>query len=209
MAKKPNLDGAYDLKSPEDNRQLYRAWAETYDQTFAAAHGFLLPQTTASAFVAAGGRGPVLDIGAGTGLVGQALDALKISPVDAFDLSPEMLAQAQNKGIYRHHIQGNILETNAQIADKTYDGVVSSGTFTMGHVGPEAFAEILRITAHGGLVTVAINAKHYQNAEFAAAFDALKGQIKGLSLAKTRIYADDATGNHANDMALIAQFIVA
>ena len=209
MPDKPNLDGAYDLKTPDDNRRLYREWAKTYDQTFAQAHGFWLPQIVASAFEAAGGRGPVLDVGAGTGLVGQSLASLGVVPIDAFDLSGEMLDEAENKAVYRDLIQGNILERNPSIPDRKYDGIVSSGTFTMGHIGPEAFDEILRIAANGALVTVAINAQHYQNADFGLAFDQLKGQIKGLSLTETRIYAKGATGDHADDKALIAQFVVA
>ena len=207
MAKSPNLDGAYDLKSTDDHRRLYAQWAQTYDARFADAHGFMLPQITAAAFASAGGRGPVLDIGAGTGLAGEALARLDISPIDAFDLSPEMLDVAREKAVYRNHIVGDILRRNDHIGDKTYEGVISSGTFTLGHVGPEALPEILRITAYGGLVTIAINEQHFKAAEFADAFDALRGQIMGLTLAQTRIYAEGSDGDHANDTALIAQFI--
>lgn len=207
MTKSPNLDGAYDLKSPDDNRRLYAEWAQSYDRTFADAHGFIVPHVTAAAFAAAGGRGPVLDIGAGTGLAGAALAKLDISPIDAFDLSGEMLEVARGKAIYRNLIIGDILQQNEQIADNTYDGIISSGTFTMGHVGPEAFTEILRIAAHGALVTIAINEQHFEQANFAAAFEDLRGQIKGLNLVQSRIYAEGSTGEHANDKALIAQFI--
>jgi hypothetical protein len=33
----PNLNAAYGLATPEDNLALYREWAASYDQTFAAA----------------------------------------------------------------------------------------------------------------------------------------------------------------------------
>ncbi len=34
MKNKPSLENAYDLKSPEDNIQLYSVWADTYDADF-------------------------------------------------------------------------------------------------------------------------------------------------------------------------------
>ena len=37
MADEPDLDSAYALETPDDNRQLYRAWAESYDADFVAA----------------------------------------------------------------------------------------------------------------------------------------------------------------------------
>ena len=35
MAEKPNLDAAYALQTPTENRLLYAKWAETYDNDFA------------------------------------------------------------------------------------------------------------------------------------------------------------------------------
>ena len=37
------LDDAYAVKTPDDNRELYRAWAATYDSDFAAARGYQYP----------------------------------------------------------------------------------------------------------------------------------------------------------------------
>ena len=41
------LDDAYAVKTPDDNRELYRAWADTYDTEFAAARGYQYPQRVA------------------------------------------------------------------------------------------------------------------------------------------------------------------
>ncbi|SFP90089.1 hypothetical protein [Tranquillimonas alkanivorans] len=73
MADKPGLDAAYALHSPDDSRRLYADWAETYDTEFAKATGFQVPTEVARVFRESGGEGPVLDIGAGTGAVGEAL----------------------------------------------------------------------------------------------------------------------------------------
>ena len=87
MSDEPELKDAYALKSPEDAKRLYAAWAETYDIDFGTAQGYLTPREVVRVFADAGGCGPVLDVGAGTGLVGEGLAAAGIGPIDALDLS--------------------------------------------------------------------------------------------------------------------------
>lgn len=95
--KDPSLNAAYDLQSPDDNRRLYADWAETYDAGFATDHDYRLHLMTARAFRDAGGQGPVLDVGAGTGLAGAVLAELGMGPIDATDISAEMLDVAERK----------------------------------------------------------------------------------------------------------------
>ena len=52
------------------------------------------------------------------------------------------------KGIYSKSIVGDLTK-GLPILDNTYNGIVSSGTFTHGHVGPEALFEITRILSKG------------------------------------------------------------
>ena len=72
-----DLARAYRLKTPEDSRALYRDWAADYDDAFAAAYGYVFPDLIARIFAERALRDdqPVLDIGAGTGLVGERLAA--------------------------------------------------------------------------------------------------------------------------------------
>jgi predicted TPR repeat methyltransferase len=76
MTDDANVKGAYALKTPEDAKRLYAAWADTYDSDFGDAQGYLIPRELVRVFANAGGRGPVLDVGAGTGLVGEGLTRL-------------------------------------------------------------------------------------------------------------------------------------
>jgi predicted TPR repeat methyltransferase len=89
-----DLAGAYSIASTAEALRVYADWATTYDATFAVKMGYTAPQRIAALFLAEGGQTaqPVLDIGAGTGLVAEALPGLEI---DGIDLSPEMLAQAE------------------------------------------------------------------------------------------------------------------
>lgn len=204
---KPDLSAAYSLETAEDSKRLYADWAGSYDQDFAAGSGYQLHLLTARAFVQAGGRGPVLDAGAGTGLCGVELAALGAGPIDATDISPDMLAEALRKDVYRDVIEADILD-GIPVPPGSYAGVVSSGTFTCGHVGPEALPVLLRVARPGAQFALSINAKHYKRDGFAGAFDRLlRGQwIRKLSLPEARIYAQGASGPHKDDKALIALF---
>lgn len=203
--KSPSLDAAYGLKTPEDSKRLYADWAETYDRDFAAGMKYELPFRAADAFAAAGGQGPVLDVGAGTGLVAQRLSEHEIGPIDATDISPEMLKVARRKGLYRSLFVADITRP-LDIGDDAYTGIISSGTFTLGHVGPHAFDELLRIAAPGALFVITISDAHFQAAGFAAKLQALTGQISNLSLPSVRIYSEAAQGEHADDTGKIAIF---
>ncbi len=202
---KPDLDGAYALQSPEDSLKLYSDWAETYDETFAKASGYQMPEAVAEAFVRADGQGPVLDVGAGTGLVGEALRDLGVKLIDGTDISAAMLAEAALKDCYENLFEGDLTAVLG-VEDEVYSGVVSAGTFTHGHVGPEAFDELLRVARPNAVFALSINAEHFEARGFAAKFDALKDQIQGLTLHETIIYDDSRTDDHADDKALIAVF---
>lgn len=206
IQKTPDLDGAYALKTPEDSRQLYGKWADDYDRSFAAREDYQLHRHTARAFVAAGGQGPVLDVGAGTGLCGSVLSELGVGPIDATDISAEMLGQAMRKDIYRDAIEAD-LTTGLPMPRESYAGIVSSGTFTTGHVGPDVFGTLLRVARRGAQFALSINAQHYTAAGFAATFDVLKrDRIQKFSIRETRIYGDQTDRPHKDDTALIALF---
>ncbi|MEM7239015.1 MAG: methyltransferase domain-containing protein, partial [Pseudomonadota bacterium] len=151
-----SLDGAYEMETPEDSVRLYADWADNYDQTFAESHGYIVPRQLAGLFHAEADEAnwPVLDIGAGTGLVGAELSG----EVDAIDISAEMLEVAGTKGIYRDLIRADLTQPLA-IGAGTYGGLVSAGTFTHGHVGPACLPELLRIARSGALFCLSINAQ--------------------------------------------------
>ncbi|MEM9438740.1 MAG: class I SAM-dependent methyltransferase, partial [Pseudomonadota bacterium] len=203
MAKKPELDAAYTLKDADEARAFYGDWAETYDSSFAASRDYILHEEVAAGFVAAGGTGPVLDVGAGTGLVGEALARRGVSPLEATDLSEEMLAVAERKGCYARVFVADITEA-MPIPEGTYGGIVSAGAFTLGHLGPEPIEELIRITRPGGLLALSVNAVHWEAAGFDAAMAALGDRITGLKRAPIRIYAQDASHDHADDLSMLA-----
>lgn len=187
MPDKPNLDAAYALETPDDNRRLYGAWADSYDAGFAQAKGYQLPGHVARCFAELGGLGPVLDLGAGTGLLAQALREISDVEIDALDLSAQMLAVAGAKGVYRALIEANL---NAPLAlpKGRYGGVVSSGTFTHGHVGPDALDGVLALAKPGALFVLSVNAAHFEARGFAAKFETLAPKITDFQIRTVKIY---------------------
>ena len=203
--KSPDLADAYGLKTSEDSRKLYAGWADSYDSDFADRQDYILPQETARAFVEAGGHGPLLDVGAGTGLCGVALAGHGAHPIDATDISGEMLGRAMLKDIYRDAIEADLTQ-GLPVPEGSYAGIISSGTFTTGHVGPDAITELLRVARPQALFALSINAKHYESAGFQAKFNALGSDITDLTRNDVPIYGPKARGAHRDDRAYVALF---
>lgn len=199
-----DLDKAYTIEGPEDAKRLYGDWAATYDASFTEAWGYVAPARIAGIFrdhVA--GEGAVLDIGAGTGEVARHLEGLI---VDGIDISPEMLAEAERKGLYRERILADLTKP-LDLPDGAYHGVVSSGTFTHGHVGPGCLPELLRVTAPGALFVCGTIPSVFDEERFGSALAALvaEGRIEPVSFHLIDIY-DKTDHPHAADRGLVMRF---
>ena len=208
------LDEAYALETPDDNRQLYARWADTYDSGFIEPTGYVYHTNVAELFVAAGGsrNGRTLDVGCGTGVVGMALVALGEERVDGVDISPEMLAVAATKktragrAVYGALIEADLTE-RLDVPDDTYGGIISVGTFTHGHLGPEPMTELLRVADHGALLAIGINHDHFRSLDFDGWFTrrVTDGSIVELRLEEVAIYSR-LSGDHADTRAMTAVF---
>ena len=95
----------------------------------------------------------ILDAGCGTGLVGVSLAGLGHSRLVGLDISAGMLARSVARGVYSELHQGSLLDP-LPFDDGRFGSVVSVGVFTLGHVDGSAFAELARVTAPGGHVTI-------------------------------------------------------
>ncbi len=204
---RPGLDDSYNSSSADDNRRVYRDWAATYDEEFAGRSGYRFGWLIAEAFVAAGGQGPVLDAGCGTGLVADRLPESII--VDGVDLSPDMLDVAARKGRYRRLVEADLTKP-LPFEDGAYGGITCAGTFTQGHVGPEALAGLLRVLRPGATCAISIKLPFFETAGFAKAFEALAAgnRISRPSIREERVYSEDSTPpeGHENDLACILTF---
>ena len=202
MKKKPSLQNAYDLKSPDDNIELYSAWAKTYDNDFIDEMQYKLHFAVADEFVLNGGKGLILDVGAGTGALAEALLTKAKFSIEATDISEEMLKVAHSKNIYTRSFLSDLTK-EIPVENDIYDGVVSSGTFTHGHVGPSAMVELVRVTKPGGLITISVNEKHWVALDFENEIKKLRHYIKNYALKKISIYGEQSSHDHKEDKAII------
>ena len=152
-----------------DNDELarrYDEWASSYDVDLDAGFGWIGPRTAAAAFrrwVPLDAR--VLDAGAGTGLVGQALAAHGYAELVAADLSLGMLDQARKKGIYKEFHQAVLGEVLA-FDGAAFDAVISVGVLTQGHAPPSSLNELVRITRAGGHIVFSLRTDVYADGGF-------------------------------------------
>jgi len=195
-----NLEAAYDLETPEDNIKLYAAWASTYDTGYRARMDYILHRHVGETYHAMGGGSKVLDIGAGTGALAEVMVPLGPYDMDATDISQPMLDVAVQKDLYRRVFWSDLTDA-LPVDDATYDGVVSSGTFTLGHVGPEAIGELLRVTKTGGHVVLSVNEHHWHALHFERALDAMADHYNTYETRVVAIYGDNADHEHKDDLA--------
>jgi SAM-dependent methyltransferase len=212
------LADAYALVTPQDSRRLYARWAATYESDFVALNQYVIPDRVAEVFADVAGRveGPLLDIGCGTGLVAAALVRETAGKgvdwvIDGVDISPEMLAvsaaktRPDGRPLYRHLHEAD-LTASVDIADGSYDGVLSAGTFTHGHLGPEALSALIRFGRPGATFAIGINAEHFSAMRFAdqLADELAAGTIRDLDPKIVDMYLPDS--QHHGETAVIAVF---
>ncbi|MGD9700821.1 MAG: class I SAM-dependent methyltransferase [Acidimicrobiia bacterium] len=153
MSSMDRIARARAIRSPADAIDVYRDWVADYDDDVFGTLAFTGTDRIVELFAAHQRErsAPVVDLGCGTGAAGIRLREQGFATVDGIDISPDMLAVAETKHAYR---QLFVADLGAPLAlpSGTYGGSVSAGTFTSGHVGPDAIAEIIRILRPGAVV---------------------------------------------------------
>ena len=150
------LGSVYDAKSPDEIAALYDGWADSYEAEMATA-GYRHPSICLALLARHLPRGarPLLDAGAGTGILGEWLAIAGYPETEALDLSEGMLAVAARKGVYTK-LHRLALDQTLPFADDAFAGIVSAGVFTTGHVGPTGLDELVRICRPGGVIVLTV-----------------------------------------------------
>ena len=198
------LNEAYSLKTPEDNKKLYAKWAATYESDFVANQGYKHPQVIAEIFHA---QLPevkkVIDIGTGTGLVGKYLKALRPEIIiDGIDISPEMLAEADKKKVYRNLFEQD-LTLPVSNTDAPYDALVTIGTFTHGHLGIEVLDNLIPLVKPDGYFVVAVNEKYFHEHNFLVKILTKKRNL--IHMDKVHVYEESSEHHQSMNVVMIFQ----
>lgn len=177
------LARAYGLSDVAATRVLYDEWANTYDKEMADdSQNYVGPALASACVLKILGaeniaRASILDAGCGTGLVGLHLAQVGAKNVDGIDLSPGMLEIARKTGVYQSLDVTDMSKPIPQ-KDDSYKVVVCIGTFTQGHVGPEAMSELVRVTEKTGLIVATVLASIWESGGYAAKVASLAEESK-------------------------------
>lgn len=156
-----------EAQTTEELMDAYDLWAAQYDSDLLTEMGYIAPSLTTAILKkhVADHDARILDVGCGTGVVGSLLAESGFTSVDGLDYSEAMLAKAKLKKVYRRLFQAD-LTTSLVIEDNSYDGLISVGTFTLGHVGPDAFAELIKITRPGGIICCTVRQEAWKEHDY-------------------------------------------
>ncbi len=130
----------------------YDAWSADYDRDVRRM-GCATPHAIAAAarrFLPHGNL-HLLDVGAGTGLLGEELYLRGFRCLTGLDCSHGMLVQASGKGVYQCLCR-MMLGRPLGMPDHCFDAVLAAGVFTPGHAPPETMVELGRIVKPGGWI---------------------------------------------------------
>ena len=207
MSSIKGLNDAYSVKTPEDNIKLYKVWASSYDDDFAKKNDYRSPVLISNYYDKYSNKNdvPVLDVGAGTGLIAEVMNKKNTIDIDAIDISPEMLESAKSKNCYNKLLEADLTK-NLDIDNNYYGAIVSAGTFTHGHIGPNALDELLRVTKPSGLFVITIHSKVYVNQNFEQKFQDINEQITDLTFHEEKAYGNNPDKDHGNDTVFITVF---
>jgi predicted TPR repeat methyltransferase len=162
------LDKIYNSAAPEETRDAFDAWAETYDAELAD-NGYVTPGRVAKAMAQhIPLETPVLDYGCGTGLSGLALKLAGFQTIDGMDPSQNMLDGAAEKGVYR--ALGVIdLDDETPIPANTYTAIAAIGVIGTGAAPASTFHILMNALSTGGKLGFSFNDNALAIPEYEAA----------------------------------------
>ena len=168
---------AYQLDDEASMVDFYRKWAEDYDKQMLEGLGYVSPTKIAQLLgdFVTDTQASIFDIGCGTGLTCVYLAEKGFTHLDGIDISPDMVRVAGERGIYRELLVGDV-NLPLERESNSYDAVISSGTFTHGHVGPEPLDEIFRILRPGGLLACTVHHDLWESMGFNSSLNSLVEQ---------------------------------
>jgi len=157
----------YKLKTTEEIMKYYDEWGKDnkYDKDMVE-WDYTGPKETVDTFkkYANNKEIKIYDAGCGTGLVGVELKKNGYTNFDGVDLSEKLLDLVPN-GLYKNLSKAD-LNKPLNISDNKYDAILCVGTFTFGHVKPQALDEFIRIIKNKGLICFTINEGIYEEYGF-------------------------------------------
>ena len=142
---------------------IYKNWAKKYEDDVINLAGYVGHLITSELLLSylSNTQTKILDAGCGTGLVGEILNKNSFQNLIGVDFSQEMLNIAKQKNVYQS-LDLVDLTKKLDYEDNLFDAVICAGTFTCGHVGPDALREMVRITKQGGYICFTVRKQEWE-----------------------------------------------
>ena len=173
----------YKLKTTDEVMKYYDEWGDKdkYNKDMVE-WNYTGPKETVDVFKKYTENKEILifDAGCGTGLVGLQLKKFGFKHFHGADLSQKLLDSVPNN-LYQKLIKVD-LNKPIDVQDNFYEAIMCVGTFTFGHVKPQALDEFVRITKRGGLICFTINEGIYKEYGFDKKIENLKQDNKWVEL---------------------------
>ncbi|XP_030852681.1 methyltransferase-like protein 27 isoform X2 [Strongylocentrotus purpuratus] len=96
----------------------------------------------------------ILDVGCGTGQVGELMVKRGFTNLHGMDFSEKSIEVARTTGCYRSVRYADVLNGGITDKDNEYDALVTVGTFVPGHLNTSCFQEFARVVKPGGLIVI-------------------------------------------------------
>merc|ERR1712133_349616 len=148
-----------DDADPEHTAKFYDDWSEKYDDDLVVVGNYSGFVKVAEAFIKLGLNHEVqiLDLAAGTGLLGAEIGRHGYTNIDGLDSSLGMLGKARSQGIFKNYINAHLDGLGSiPVNDETYDVIACSNGFAPGQIYPSALPELLRVQRPGGYIIIAM-----------------------------------------------------
>lgn len=174
MNQQNKVQWVYNSQNNQELTERYNRWAKDYEQDLEQLYGRPTREPIVDLtlkYLKPNAR--ILDVGAGTGIMGQQLHQLGYNHLTAIDISEGMLAEAEKKNVYTALYQmvlGEVLD----FSNNSFDGVIACGVFTYGHAPSNSFDELIRITKPGGYIIFTLRPDFYENSDFKTKMSALE-----------------------------------
>lgn len=152
--------------------EVYKEWCHKYEEDSVqlgySGHKSVVSkwQDLCQSFPPSSPKYKIFDAGCGTGLVGDEIASVLPSfqskvALYGGDLSPDMLAIAEAKGIYEELKILNLKEKLPYPAE-SFDCILCAGVFVQGHCGPDTLNHITRILKKNCFLIATIRVAFYE-----------------------------------------------
>ena len=170
--------------------KYYDDWAGDYDQTLAQ-WNYQSPLVVAELLhQQVSLNDPVLDAGCGTGLSGQALNAVGFRHITGTDLSQTSLDIAAQSGVYERLMQVNMQQLPLPGDADEFAGVVCVGVLTYLPDTDGLMREFCRVVQPGGLVVFTQRHDLFHERDFPGVLQGLEdeGVWEKISISEPQLY---------------------